>query len=82
LNATPITYHASNVSELELLRNQLRFPLVAKPCHKSRETDFKVRYFQTYEELHQAFVDDNQLGAIVVQEFAEGDGRRDRSADT
>jgi predicted ATP-grasp superfamily ATP-dependent carboligase len=71
----PLTYRVSNVSELERLRDQLRFPLVAKPYHKSRETDFKVRYFASYDALHQAFADDDQLaGAIVLQEFAEGDG--------
>jgi predicted ATP-grasp superfamily ATP-dependent carboligase len=71
----PSTYRVSNVSELELLSNQLRFPVVAKPYHKSSETDFKVRHFQTYGLLHQALADDDQLGSrILLQEFAEGDG--------
>ncbi len=71
----PSTYRVANVSELEVLSHQLRFPLVAKPYHKSRETDFKVRYFQSYESLHQALADDDQLGSrILLQEFAEGDG--------
>jgi predicted ATP-grasp superfamily ATP-dependent carboligase len=71
----PSTYRVANVSELEVLSHQLRFPLVAKPYHKSRETDFKVRYFPSYESLHQALADDDQLGSrILLQEFAEGDG--------
>jgi predicted ATP-grasp superfamily ATP-dependent carboligase len=71
----PSTYRVSNVSELEILSNQLRFPVVAKPYHKSSEMDFKVRYFQTYELLYQALADDDQLGSrLLLQEFAKGDG--------
>lgn len=72
---TPSTYHISNVSELEILSNQLRFPMVAKPYHKSSEMDFKVRYFDSYELLHQALADDERLGSrLLLQEFAKGDG--------
>jgi predicted ATP-grasp superfamily ATP-dependent carboligase len=72
---TPSTYRISNSGELEALSSQLRFPLVAKPCDKSDEMDFKVRYFQTYESLHQALAADKELGGkLLLQEFAQGDG--------
>lgn len=71
----PSTYRVCNVLELEALSHQIRFPVVAKPYHKSSEMDFKVRYFQTYEMLHQALADDDQLGGkLLIQEFAKGDG--------
>jgi predicted ATP-grasp superfamily ATP-dependent carboligase len=71
----PSTYRIANVAELEPLSGQLRFPMVAKPYHKSCETDFKVRYYSSYEELHQALTDDAGLGSrILLQEFAQGDG--------
>ncbi|MGC2541262.1 MAG: ATP-grasp domain-containing protein [Candidatus Sulfotelmatobacter sp.] len=71
----PSTYHVSNILELEALSIQIRFPVVAKPYHKSSEMDFKVRHFQTYELLHQALANDEQLGGkLLVQEFAKGDG--------
>jgi predicted ATP-grasp superfamily ATP-dependent carboligase len=71
----PATYRVSSVLELEAISNKLRFPVVAKPYHKSSESDFKVRYFPTYDALRQALVDDNQLGSrILLQEFALGDG--------
>jgi predicted ATP-grasp superfamily ATP-dependent carboligase len=72
---TPSTYRVSNVSELQGLADQLRFPLVAKPYDKSGEMQFKVRYFQTYQSLHQALADDEELGSrLLLQEFVEGDG--------
>jgi predicted ATP-grasp superfamily ATP-dependent carboligase len=71
----PATYRPSSLSELEALSGQLRFPVVAKPHHKSIETDFKILYFQTYELLHQALAEDDQLRSrILLQEFASGDG--------
>jgi predicted ATP-grasp superfamily ATP-dependent carboligase len=71
----PSTYRIANASELEALSGQLRFPMVAKPYHKSCETDFKVRYYSSYEQLHQALSDDANLGSrILLQEFAQGDG--------
>ena len=72
---TPPTYRIANVSELERFSNQLRFPLIAKPCHKSREMGFKVRYFPTYKVLHHALTEDDQLGsAILLQELVPGNG--------
>ena len=71
---TPSTYCVSNVSELQGFADQLRFPLVAKPGEKSGEMPFKVRYFQTYESLHQALADEQLEGRLLLQEFVEGDG--------
>jgi predicted ATP-grasp superfamily ATP-dependent carboligase len=73
--AAPSTYRVSNPAELAAISRQLRFPLVAKPYHKGDEMDFKVRYFQTYELLHQALAADDALGGkLLLQEFAQGDG--------
>jgi predicted ATP-grasp superfamily ATP-dependent carboligase len=72
---TPSTYRVSNPAELAALSSQLRFPLVAKPCNKGDEMDFKVRYFQTYELLHHALAADDNFGSnLLLQEFAPGDG--------
>jgi len=71
----PETYHVSGLSELDALSGQIRFPVVAKPAHKSGETDFKVRYYSNYELLRQAFAEDEQFcSTILLQEFAAGDG--------
>ena len=71
----PQTYRLSNVGELERVSDQLRFPMVAKPYHKSGETDFKVRHFENYDSLRRALEDDAELGSrILLQEFAAGDG--------
>ncbi len=71
----PESYAISDSCQLEALAAQLRFPIVAKPSHKSKETDFKVRYFQNYEKLSQAFRDDSHFGQkVLLQEFVRGDG--------
>ena len=72
---TPSTFRISNVFDLHGLADQLHFPLVAKPHDKSGEMQFKVRYFQTYQSLHQALADDERLGSsLLLQEFVVGDG--------
>ena len=71
----PGTYQAANLHELQQLAPRLQFPVVAKPFHKSKETDFKVRYFHSYDELHDAMMADDQLGSrILLQEYCPGDG--------
>jgi predicted ATP-grasp superfamily ATP-dependent carboligase len=71
----PSTYRVSSSSELEALSSQLRFPVVAKPCQKSDEVDFKVRYFQSYDSLHNALTADEKLGSrLLLQEFVQGEG--------
>lgn len=72
---TPSTYRVSNAAELEALSSELRFPVVAKPCNKSDEMDFKVRYIPNYELLHKALETEDDFGSkLLLQEFAEGDG--------
>jgi predicted ATP-grasp superfamily ATP-dependent carboligase len=71
----PETYRVSSLAALDALAHELRFPVVAKPYHKSGETDFKVRYFRGYEALRHAFADDDDFGGkVLLQEFAPGDG--------
>ena len=70
----PSTYHVSDPRELEALTGQLHFPVVVKPCHKSDEMGFKVRYFQTCDLLHQALAGDHLGQRVILQEFAQGEG--------
>ncbi len=54
----------SSLTELAERGSSLGFPVIAKPCGKGpRMTGtFKVRRFNTIEELHQAFTEDPQFG--------------------
>lgn len=71
----PGTFRAENLAELDALAGKLEFPVVAKPFHKSKETDFKVRYFKSIDELRSAMKADDQLGSrIMLQEYCQGDG--------
>jgi predicted ATP-grasp superfamily ATP-dependent carboligase len=71
----PECYAISDAGQLSGIGPRLAFPIVAKPSHKSKETDFKVRYFHSYESLSQAFRDDPHFGQrVLLQEFAPGDG--------
>jgi predicted ATP-grasp superfamily ATP-dependent carboligase len=71
----PQSYRIRTLAELEAMSNSLQFPLVAKPYHKSKETDFKVRYFRDLDELRRALTSDEELGSrILLQEYCPGDG--------
>ncbi|MBZ5679236.1 MAG: ATP-grasp domain-containing protein [Acidobacteriia bacterium] len=71
----PRTFRISSLSELKVISHELEFPVIAKPSHKSSETDFKVRYFQDYETLCGALAADDQLARrVLLQEFVQGDG--------
>jgi len=71
----PRSYRARSLAELEALAPELQFPVVVKPFHKSKETDFKVRYFRNIDELRDAMEADEELGSrILLQEYCPGDG--------
>jgi protein-tyrosine-phosphatase/predicted ATP-grasp superfamily ATP-dependent carboligase len=73
----PATYPISDAIELEALRSTIRFPMIAKPRAK-RNIDthgFKIRYFQTFQELAAGFRSDPQFGTNnLLQEYFSGDG--------
>ncbi len=77
---TPSSYRIANAAELEAHSTDLKFPLVAKPLDKSDESTFKVRYYESYESLHQALTavnreaHDQLRGQLLLQEFAQGEG--------
>jgi len=77
---TPSSYRIANGAELEAQAAHLQFPLVAKPLDKSDESTFKVRYYESYESLHQALpavnrgAGDQLGGQLLLQEFAAGEG--------
>jgi predicted ATP-grasp superfamily ATP-dependent carboligase/protein-tyrosine-phosphatase len=67
----------SSLTELAERGSSLGFPVIAKPRGKgSRMTGtFKVRRFNTIEELHQAFTEDPQFGELnLIQEYCPGEG--------
>jgi predicted ATP-grasp superfamily ATP-dependent carboligase/protein-tyrosine-phosphatase len=75
--AIPATYAIHDRAQLEASRSQMQFPVVAKPRSKKDigTSVFKVRYFQSFEELAAAFATDEKFGArVVLQEYCEGVG--------
>jgi predicted ATP-grasp superfamily ATP-dependent carboligase/protein-tyrosine-phosphatase len=73
----PATYAIYDRTQLETSRDQMQFPVVAKPRSKTDigKSVFKVRYFQSFEELAAAFATDKQFGArVVLQAYCEGVG--------
>lgn len=75
--AIPATYLVSNSVELENLRDMLRFPIIAKPRSKADVGThaFKIRYFQNFEQLSDAFMADAQFGSrTLLQEYCTGEG--------
>ena len=73
--AIPATYSIHNAAALLACREQLRFPLVAKPIAKDRLTGFKVLYFSSSEKLELAFAADPLLGSkVLFQEYCSGEG--------
>ncbi|HKM55383.1 MAG TPA: ATP-grasp domain-containing protein, partial [Isosphaeraceae bacterium] len=74
---TPESYPIADASQLEAIRDRLRFPVVAKDRSKSlmQSSTFKVRYFSTYDALVSAFREDPGLGSrVLFQEYCPGVG--------
>ena len=75
--AIPTTYAVCERAHIESLRGEIKFPIIAKQRSKTdleRHT-FKVRYFQSFEELSRAFAADEQFGSrVLVQEYCPGEG--------
>lgn len=56
-------------------RDELRFPLVAKPRDKRSAAEFKTRYYRGLPELERAFMADDTFGRRnLLQEFCPGEG--------
>jgi protein-tyrosine-phosphatase/predicted ATP-grasp superfamily ATP-dependent carboligase len=71
----PHSYTIPTADALERLRATLAFPLVAKPRNKSNASPFKVRYFEDFDVLREAFAEDSAFGARnVIQEYIDGTG--------
>jgi len=75
--AIPTTYAVYDRAQLETLRAEMRFPIVAKPRSKTdiERSTFKVRYFESFKELSEAFAADEQFGSrVMLQEYCPGVG--------
>jgi predicted ATP-grasp superfamily ATP-dependent carboligase len=59
--------------DLETNSPGLRFPVVAKPRHKSSEGSFKVRYFESLGQLRLGLAS-GQLDGALLQEYCPGVG--------
>jgi protein-tyrosine-phosphatase/predicted ATP-grasp superfamily ATP-dependent carboligase len=73
----PPTYKIEGLTELEAMRDLLKFPIVAKDRSKwaNKRSSFKARYFSSYHELGEAFRADPELGSrVLLQEYCEGVG--------
>jgi predicted ATP-grasp superfamily ATP-dependent carboligase len=71
----PRSYRITNLQDLQQLADRLEFPVVAKPYHKSAETDFKVRYFNNFESLRSVITGDSEFPhRVLLQEYCPGDG--------
>ena len=68
----PFTCTLANVTELEQVAAQLRFPVVAKPGQKGAQV-FRVRCFPTLEMLSEA-LRMNDPGPVLLQEYCPGVG--------
>ena len=68
----PFTCTVGNMTELEQVAAQLRFPLVAKPGQKGAKV-FRVRTFPTFEKLSEA-LRMNEPGLVLLQEYCPGIG--------
>lgn len=71
----PRSYRITNLKDLQQLADDLEFPVVAKPYHKSAETDFKVRYFKNFESLRSVITGNSEFPLrVLLQEYCPGDG--------
>ncbi len=73
--AIPAVYSIPSAAALASCREQIRFPLVAKPSVKDRSAGFKVLYFSSPAKLERAFAADPLLGSkVLFQEYCPGEG--------
>jgi protein-tyrosine-phosphatase/predicted ATP-grasp superfamily ATP-dependent carboligase len=75
--AIPVTHNIRDEAELERMRDQLRFPIIAKPASKIDERlhTFKLRFFQSFEDLADAFRTVPRFGSLhLLQEYCAGVG--------
>jgi protein-tyrosine-phosphatase/predicted ATP-grasp superfamily ATP-dependent carboligase len=72
--SVPIDHRIRSLAELAKRRNNLRFPIVAKPASKEVEVNYALRHFQNYDQVRDAFLTDPGLGRHLFQEYCEGYG--------
>jgi protein-tyrosine-phosphatase/predicted ATP-grasp superfamily ATP-dependent carboligase len=72
---TPETYRMTGGSELDERGGSWRFPIVAKPRNKTKSGTFKMRRFETLEELREACILDRSFGdQCLFQQYCPGEG--------
>jgi protein-tyrosine-phosphatase/predicted ATP-grasp superfamily ATP-dependent carboligase len=69
----PRTHHVSTAADVEMLGQNLVFPVVVKPGERKGVASFKVRYFTRREELL-SFLASNRYGDLLLQEYCPGVG--------
>jgi predicted ATP-grasp superfamily ATP-dependent carboligase len=71
----PESYTAMDLAELDAMRRDLRFPLIAKGRSRHHLVGFKVDYFDAFEDLRgKAAADPAFLPNVLLQEYVRGDG--------
>ena len=73
----PRSMTLATLDALEEFGSTLTFPVIAKPVGKGHHVtaSFKVRRFDTYEALRQAYTSDSKFGRQnLIQEYCPGEG--------
>jgi protein-tyrosine-phosphatase/predicted ATP-grasp superfamily ATP-dependent carboligase len=71
----PRTHKIQTLSQLHEEREDLRFPLIAKPRSKQPGDSFKLRYYRDWPELEREFQRDSDFGRkYMLQEYEPGEG--------
>src|SRR5437773_3807982 len=70
----PETFVVSSSSQAEEAAGQLRFPLIAKPQKKYRDSSIKVRQFQNMSELKTSWGQQRNLPQMLLQSYVSGHG--------
>jgi len=71
----PRTFSITNVDDLLARRQELGFPLIAKPSNAGRASSFKTVYFDSFEDLSSILDREPAFGAgTIFQELIHGEG--------
>ena len=70
----PLEYRFGSVEELRRGREEIVFPLVAKPANREADVTTHVRYLHTFEELEASYLDGRLGMGTLLQEYCAGDG--------
>jgi predicted ATP-grasp superfamily ATP-dependent carboligase len=71
----PESYTVTGLDQLDAMRSELKFPLIAKGRSRHHLVGFKVAYFHEFEELRErSAADPAFLPNVLLQEYVGGDG--------